>query len=406
MSKLVIFVVPFYKPSSGEFLEPMVRMSGVRLAVITQGSAEDFPRYLAERVPIVRVREITSAQALVEATTMLVNRFGRPHRILAINEQVQVPVAVVREVFGIEGMTSESIAKFRDKSKMKNAFREAGVPCARHVAARSAQEAKEFVAKVGFPVCVKPIDGAAAQGTYKVPSMEILEDILRSSGLDEKNSIQIEEFVRGDEFSFETLSVDGQPLWHSLTHYRPTPLKVVRNPWIQWTILSPRDLDVPLYDDIKEAGEKALTCLGMKTGLTHLEWFRRPDGSLAINEVGARPPGAQIVTLMNRAHDMDLFTIWARMMVWNVLDPIPKRKYATGAVFLRGLGGHAVKSVDGLGILEELGDMVTDMSIPETGQPASNTYEGEGYVLVRHPETKRVQEALDAIIAQVRVRMF
>jgi formate-dependent phosphoribosylglycinamide formyltransferase (GAR transformylase) len=180
----------------------------------------------------------------------------------------------------------------------------------------------------------------------------------------------------------------------------------MRNPWIQWNVLSPREIDHPSYDDIKEANSAALSCLGMETGLTHLEWFRREDGTVAINEVAARPPGAQIVTLMNRAHDIDLFSIWVKMMVWNTLDPIPERKYATGAVFLRGLGGNAVHSVEGMEVLEAHEDLITDLSLPELGQPASNNYEGEGYVLIRHQETERVRQALDSITSQVRVRMF
>ena len=35
--------------------------------------------------------------------------------------------------------------------------------------------------------------------------------------------------------------------------------------------------------------------LGLQTGMTHMEWFGRPDGSIAIGEIGARPPGAQIL---------------------------------------------------------------------------------------------------------------
>ena len=39
-------------------------------------------------------------------------------------------------------------------------------------------------------------------------------------------------------------------MWHSLTHYYPTPLEVLRNPWIQWSVVLPREIDDPRYDDI------------------------------------------------------------------------------------------------------------------------------------------------------------
>jgi hypothetical protein len=62
--------------------------------------------------------------------------------------------------------------------------------------------------------------------------------------------------------------------------------------------------------------------------------------------------------------------------------------------------------VHGLEVLKELGEMVTDVEIPHVGQPASNTYEGEGYIVVRHPETERVREALHLITDRVRVEMI
>lgn len=406
MSQLVIFVVPFFRPNAVEFLDPFFTLEGVRLAIITQDHQHNFPLYLQKRVPMVQVSEITSAECLKQGAEQLSRHFGKPHRILAINEQIQLQVAQVREWLEIDGMPPETIRNFRDKGLMKERFRAAEVPCARHRAVRDKAEARKFVEEVGFPICVKPIDGAAAQATFKVDTPEVLEEILHASAPTAERPVQLEEFVTGLESSFETLSVGGEHLWHSLSHYDPTPLNVVANPWIQWRILSPLEIDDPCYDDIKKAGCQALSCLGMATGLTHLEWFRREDGTLAINEVAARPPGAQLCTLMNRAHDMDLFTIWTKMMVWDHLDPLPPRKYATGAAFLRGLGGTRVNGVHGLGILHELGEMVTDVSLPYQGQQASNTYEGEGYVCVRHPSTDRVREALAAITDQVRVEMI
>lgn len=406
MSEFVLFVVPFYKLGAAEFMNPFADMEGVTLGIISQDPEHYFPEYYRQRMPIETVHDITSWEALLHASQSLARRYGKPRRIVSITEQVQVQVAMVREHMGIDGMSVEAIRGFRDKGLMKEKFRKAGVPCARHVAAYDKESARKFAEEVGFPLCVKPIDGAASQATFKVENAGVLEEILHASAPNSSRPLQIEEFVTGEEHSFETLSVNGKHLWHSLTHYEPTPLNVMQNPWIQWRIYSPKEVTSKKYNDIKKAAKKALDCLGMETGLTHLEWFRRTDGTVAVNEVAARPPGAQICTLMNRSHDMDLFRIWAEMMMWDHLPEIPKRKYATGAVFLRGLGGARVKAVHGLEVLQELGDMVTDMELPYPGQTAANTYEGEGFVCVRHPETDRVREAIELLTDRVRVEMI
>jgi formate-dependent phosphoribosylglycinamide formyltransferase (GAR transformylase) len=407
MSDLVIFVAPFYKPSVTEFVDSLGRVPGVRLALISQDPWERFPEQVRNSVAFWQVQDGTSADHIAHAAHQLGHRHGKKaHRILSITEQIQLQVAEVRERLGIDGMSAATIRKFRDKGIMKEAFRAAGVPCARHCAAHNVEAAHRFLQQVGFPVCVKPVDGAAAQATFKVDTMEVLDQILHASAPSQERPLQIEEFVVGDEFSLETFSVDGQHLWHSLTQYEPTPLNVVNNPWIQWKVICPREVDDPEYDDIKAAGRQALDALGMQSGLTHLEWFRRPDGSIAISEVAARPPGAEIVTMINRCHDVDAADIWSQVMVRGELPSIPPRKYASGAAFLRGMGGGRVRAVHGLEVLDGLGDMVTDKKIPQPGDPAANTYEGEGFVLVRHAETQTVRQALACIIDKVRVELI
>ena len=122
----------------------------------------------------------------------------------------------------------------------------------------------------------------------------------------------------------------------------------MRNPWIQWCVLLPREVDHPAFEDMKDVAYRSLRALGMGTGLCHMEWFRRKDGSVAVSEVGARPPGAQIMSLMSFAHDVDMHAAWARLVVHDRFDP-PVRRWAVGAAYLRAQGeGRAIVAVHGL----------------------------------------------------------
>jgi phosphoribosylaminoimidazole carboxylase (NCAIR synthetase) len=177
----------------------------------------------------------------------------------------------------------------------------------------------------------------------------------------------------------------------------------MQNPWIQWTVLLPREIDHPRYDDIRNVAFRALQALGMGTGLSHLEWFRRKDGSLAVSEVAARPPGAQFTTLISYAHDLDFYQAWARLMVEERFDP-PPRRYAAGIAFLRGQGPGRVSNVLGLDHAQrELGQLVAEVRLPRVGQLPAGSYEGEGYVVLRHPETAVVAQALQRLVQLVRV---
>jgi hypothetical protein len=402
-----VFATLFFDDKTLRFLDAILAQPGVSLAVVSQASELEMPASIRERlVDHVRVEDLLRGDDLHAAVAWLGRRRGPIHRLFAIHELIQTHAAEVRSQLGIEGMRPGATLRFRDKSLMKAAFREAGVPCARHRQVSSVAEAVTFAEEVGFPLIVKPPSGAGAEDTHRAEDMEGLRSALVRSALGEYNPVLLEEFITGQEHSFETITVGGRPVWHSLTRYSPNPLEVVRTPWIQWCVVLPREVDDPMYDGIREQGTRALSVLGMDTGLSHMEWFRRRDGSVAISEVGARPPGAQFCTLISRAHDFDLYGAWARLMMTGEWEN-PERKYAAGAAYLRGQGqGDVVRAIHGLDRAErEIGHLVTDVKLPEIGQGHSPRYEGDGYVILRHPETRVVEDALKHLVSIVRVEL-
>ncbi len=401
---LVVFVAPMFSPAASQMIEAAVSLPGVRVAVVAQEAREQLRHDLREKlVGHWKVDDITDRHQLEWAVRSLAGRLGPIARCFGAYEQLQVPLAVVRERLGIPGMSSDAANNFRDKSRMKDVLRAAGVPVARHSLVGARADAEAFVAEVGFPVVVKPPAGAGARATYRISSAAELSRFLSQHPPAAFDPMLFEEFLQGTEHSLETISMNGKAVWHSLTHYSPTPLTVVENPWIQWGIVLPRDVDAPMYDDIRAIGARALVALGMDTGVSHCEWFRRPDGSVAISEIAARPPGAQITTMMSRANDFAFVTAWVTLMVHGTFD-IPERKYAVGTAFLRGQGRGRVTAVQGLDAVQsECGALMCDVQLPTPGQLPTGSYEGEGYIMVRHPETHVVERAVQQIVSTVRV---
>ena len=402
----VVLVIPFFTDFAVRVIETSGSLPDVRLGVISQQPQEELaPPVRAKIESHWRVDDALDADQLVYSAQMLMRNLGPLHRLFGPAEHAQTPVAVARERLGIPGMSAETARNFRDKARMKDLLRAAGLPCARHRLVHDAEEAEAFAQEAGFPVIVKPPEGAAAQSTFRVDDANALREALRQLAPTPREAIVLEEFVTGEEHSFDTFSLNGRHLFHSLTHYLPSPLDVIRNPWIQWTVLLPREIDDERYDDIRAIAPRALDVLGMSTGFSHLEWFRRPDGSALISEVAARPPGAQFTTLISRANDFDALAAWLRLMVCGEFKP-PVRRYAVGCAYLRGQGHGKVVGVRGLDdAWSAVGPLVSDVRLPQIGQPASSTYEGEGYMVVRHPETEVVREALKLIISSVCVEL-
>lgn len=402
----VVFVAPFFLDTTLRFVDAVADLADVRLSLVSQDPLEKLPDALRSKLAAHwRIDDGLAAGQIAGAVEALARRHGPVERLLGALEQLQVPLGEVRDTLGISGMGAETARNFRDKARMKEVLQAAGVPCARHARLRDEAEAWRFVGDVGYPVVLKPVAGAGAASTFRVASGDELRTALAANPPGAGREVVAEEFVVGDEHSLDTVSLAGTAVWHSISEYTPAPLTVVENPWIQWTVLLPREIDDPHFDAIRRIGSSALTALGMGTGLSHMEWFRRRDGSVVVSEVGARPPGAQIVSLISYAHDLDFYRAWARLMVDESFAP-PERRFAAGAAYFRGQGSGRVRAVHGLDVAQrELGSLVVEAKLPQVGQVASPSYEGQGYAIFRHPETAVVRRALARVVQLVRVEL-
>lgn len=403
----VVFVAPFFLEATLRFVEAVADLKGVALGVVSQDPLEKLPPKLRGKVAQHwRVADALDPRGIVEGVKGIESRLGHVSRLVGTLEQLQVPLAVAREALGLPGLSVEAARNFREKSRMKDRLRAKGIPCARHRLATSPDEARAFVAAVGFPVVAKPPEGAGAKATFRIDRREALDDALSQWSPAPERPLLLEEFVQGQEHSFDAVTIRGTPVWHSLSRYLPSPLHVLEQPWIQWCVLVPRDIDDAKYDDVRLVGKKTLATLGMDTGVTHMEWFRRPDGSIAVSEIAARPPGAQFCSLISWAHGIDFYSAWARLVVYEDFA-VPERKFAAGAAYLRAQGsGEKIVAVKGVeDAIREVGPLVVEARLPRVGEKPTGTYEGDGYVILRHRDTEAVERALLRVVSLVRVAL-
>lgn len=398
----VVFAAPFPLETTMRFARAAARLEGARLlGLVQQPPPGDDAKLFVDTVT---VADGLDTRQLIEGAQLLEKRHGKIHRLLGILEPLQVQLAHVRRALGIAGTGPDTADLFRDKARMKEELRRHGLPCARHKLIRSAADADAFVREVGFPLVIKPPAGMGAKATWRISNAGELAAALTALHAGPDRPALAEEFLRGREHSFETITIDGQVRFTSATRYYPTPLEVVESPWIQWVVVLPRVIEGPDYADARELTVRAVEALGLETGFTHMEWFRRDDGSLAVGEIAARPPGAHIVLANSYAHDTDMYRAWARAVVDDAFDGPFERKYSVGVAFLRGIGHGRVVSVSGVEKANErVGRLVVESRLPVRGTPRSDSYEGDGYVIVRDPDTEVVKAAMKTVIETIRV---
>src|SRR3954470_15651621 len=136
------FVAPYLLPATARFVSVAAELPDVRLGLVTCEPVERIPpelRHLFARHW--RVEGALDPRQMAWAVDGLAGQMGRVERLVGALEQLQVPLAQVRETLGIEGMDVRTARNVRDKSRMKETLQAAGVPCARHALVRSAGEA-------------------------------------------------------------------------------------------------------------------------------------------------------------------------------------------------------------------------------------------------------------------------
>src|SRR5215208_6789867 len=319
-------------------------------------------------------------------------------RVICLWEPGVLLAARLREELGTPGMTVEECLPFRDKDLMKEKVAAAGIRTPKHKSAKSAQGVRAAIKKIGYPVIIKPIAGAGSMDTYRVnDAAELKAAIAKMGHIDEVN---VEEFIDGEEYTYDTICVDGKMLYRNIGYYRPRPLIARSEEWISPQTLCLRDLDAPELKEGHEMGHAVLEALKFKTGFTHMEWYRKADGEVVFGEIAARPAGARTVDLMNFVSDIDLFRGYAEAEVKGQFSQVGPRKYNTVNIFKRAQGTGRIQRIEGLDhIMRRFRQNIVNVDLLPVGAPRRNwvqTLVSDGYVTVRHPDLQTAMEIADA----------
>ncbi len=86
--------------------------------------------------------------------------------------------------------------------------------------------------------------------------------------------VSVEEFVDGEEYTFDTITINGKIAYFNVAWYRPRPLLARSNEWISPQVIALRNVDQPELDDGVRMGYEVIAALGFDTGFTHMEWYR------------------------------------------------------------------------------------------------------------------------------------
>lgn len=263
------------------------------------------------------------------------SQYGKIDWIESENEYWLELEATLRRDFNVTtGPQIQDMRWMKFKSAMKEVYKSAGLKVADYIKLDTLDEALDFTKKNGYPVIVKPDNGVGATHTYKIKNDEELKDFYNHK----QDYIEyiLEDFVPGDVVTFEGVTDKDKNILFSTSHFMDTSIMDTVNDASDVYFHSEPVEGKPIY----EIGEKVVKAFDTKSRFFHFEFIKLSEdkpglgrkGDLVPLEVNMRAPGAFIPDMMNYAYDVDTYTIWADMMIYNTCFYEIERKYYVGYV--------------------------------------------------------------------------
>jgi len=208
--------------------------------------------------------------------------------VVAADDQGVTVAAHANAILGLKGNPPDAAATTRDKLHMRNRLAESEIDQPRFTALAPGDRA-EVVAKVGFPLVLKPRDRSGSQGVIRVDGPEDVQpnaDRIRAI-VGEDATLLAESFAPGDEIAVEGLITDGE-LEVLAVFDKPDTSP---GPFFPETLfITPSRLSGTTLVEAERMAAAAVGALGLTSGPVHIE-LRVDDGRARVIEVAARSIG-------------------------------------------------------------------------------------------------------------------
>lgn len=251
---------------------------------------------------IVLVDDVTEFSGLVEALEQAVDTLGRVDRLVALSEFDLINAAKLRAHFDIQGDLPEQVARFRDKVVMKKTVLAAGLNAPVYSELHDYPQAIAFAEQNGFPLIIKPRNGAASVGVLKIDSFDALENARDAMTFVDT---QIEQYIEGVIYHIDGITDNTGVAFSKASQYVNTCFEFSQGKPLGSYVL-PDDL---FSQRLRKFAEDCLLALGIYNSAFHLEVICNNDRFYFL-EVGARVGGGEIPFTMVEVYEVDLYKEW------------------------------------------------------------------------------------------------
>lgn len=370
-----IFISPQFPKTYWNFCDRL-RQNGANVLGIGDSPYDSLEEGLkASLTEYYRVDSLEDYDQVFRAVAFFSFKYGKIDWIESNNEYWLGLDARLRTDFHVTtGVQDDEIEFLKEKRLMKIRYAEGHIPTARQHVVSTLENARAFIAEVGYPVIVKPNIGVGAADTYTLTDDKSLEAFYASLP---SVPYVMEEFITGNIHSYDAIvDSNGDPLFESMTVWPPSIADIV----IKQTDLA-YYVAADMPDELREMGRRTVKAFGVRSRFVHLEFFCLAKGKKGLGkkggfvglEVNMRPAGGYTPDMMDFAHSTDVYQIWADMVTADrrLLPPSGREYYCAYA----GRRDHVSYVHTHEEIMEKYGDrMMMQEEMPPMNWPQMGRY--------------------------------
>ncbi|MDF1512759.1 MAG: ATP-grasp domain-containing protein [Anaerolineae bacterium] len=382
----ILLLSPYFPPNWGNFARALNRVEANVFGLGDEPYDALSTELKSALTEYYRVSDLHKYDQLVRACGYFTHKYGKLDRIESHNEYWLATDAALRTDFNVPGPKTADISLVKNKSRMKEIFRKAGIAVAPGQLVKDQLAAVGFAESVGYPVVVKPDIGVGASATHKFKSEDELICFFNDKPATE---YLIEKFIAGKLYSFDGLTDQHGNIVFCTSHFFSQGIMEIVNEQLDMFYYSMRSLP----DGLEEVGRKAVRAFDVRERFFHIEFFQVSPGDWVALEINMRPPGGLTMDMFNYANDIDLYQEWANIIVNNSFSTEYTRPYHCAYI---GRTNHRPYVLSHDDIISQYRDTVVyyEQMSPILA-PALGNY---GYV-VRTPDLKTLQSIITALMA-------
>jgi biotin carboxylase len=311
----IICLATYFK--GGDFIREC-KQQGCKVTLITKEKMlkEDWPRDCLDDV--YAVPNDAGPPLFIDLVAHLAKQ-QKPDRIVALEEFDVMTAALIREHFCLPGMNSSTAKTFRDKYRMAETARLAGLDVPDFVPLINPAEINEFMERVPPPWIIKPRSDVSAIGIRRVESSDevnrAIAEMNEREHLRERASYYLlARFVAGEVFHVDSLVNKGRVSFAGVNRYGRPPLQVAHHggAYVSRTVAHGSSDEKTLL----EINRKLVKAQGLQQGATHAEFIKSDaDGRFYFLEIAARVGGAYIADVLEAASGLNLWREWAAIEI-------------------------------------------------------------------------------------------